>query len=89
MALSRFLNDRIIDHYRQQAIFYQLMQCELLNSHIGDLTHKQVVFAATVDCVDRAKLLRQFPCFAELADDGPVQFHLVDLTGHVEIFRWI
>ena len=65
------------------------MQRELLNSHIADLTHKQVVLAAAVDGVDRAKLLRQLPCSAELADDGSVQFHLVDVTGDVDVVRRI
>src|SRR5437016_144532 len=37
-----------------------LMQRELLNPHIADFAHKQAVLAATVDCVYRAQLLRQF-----------------------------
>ncbi len=37
---------------------HRLAQGDLLNSHIADLTDKQVVLTAAVDGVDRAKLLR-------------------------------
>ena len=62
------------------------MQRQLLNSHVADFTDKQAVFAAAVDGVDGAELLRQLPCFTKFADDGSIQFHLVDLTAGIDIF---
>src|SRR5262245_34992172 len=64
-------------------------QCKPLHSHIRNLTDEQIIFAAAVNRVNRTELFGQLSCFTKLADDGSVQFHLVDLTSHVEVFRWI
>src|SRR6185503_8547717 len=59
------------------------MQDDLLRAPRGDLRYPQLVFVAAVHSVNRAEFLQLFPGLAELADDGAVELHLVDLAGDV------
>src|SRR3989442_545506 len=63
------------------------MQDDLLHAPRRDFGDEELVRVPAVDLVDRAELLELFARFAELADDRPVQLHLVDFAGDVPELR--
>src|ERR1700752_3646990 len=66
-----------------------LLQRHSLHPEISDLADVERAFAATVDRVDGAELLRQLSRPAELADHRAVEAHLVDLAGGIDVCRRI
>src|SRR5262245_39102832 len=65
------------------------MQDDLLRAPRGDFRDPQLVFVAAIHAVNRAELLQLLPGLPELADDGSVELHLVDLASDVTRRRGI
>src|SRR5712671_4314644 len=66
-----------------------LAQRDLLDPQIADFADQQIVLVAAVDGVHGTEFLRHLAGAAEFADDRPVQFHLVDFAGLVDVVRRI
>src|ERR1035437_3031837 len=58
------------------------MQRQLLHTPRNDLAHQQFVLVAAIDFVHGRELAQVLARVSELADNGSVQFHLVNLAGH-------
>ena len=64
-------------------------QRQSLNPHVADLPDEQAVFSAAIHGVHRAELFEQFSGAAELTQNRAIEFHLVDLTCNIDVFRWV
>src|SRR5436190_15142194 len=62
---------------------------QLLHPEIANLADIQRGFSAAVDGADAPELLEELPGAAEPADHRPVETHLVNLAGRVEIGRGV
>ena len=61
------------------------MERQFLYAQIGKLTHKESVFAAAIDGVDRPEFLEHPSGTAKFADYRSVQAHPINLTGAIDI----
>src|SRR6187399_1493847 len=61
---------------------WQRLEEDLLGAPRRDLDHDELVGVAAVDRVDGTELTERLAGFAELADHGAVELHLVDLAAH-------
>src|SRR5690349_2790337 len=58
--------------------YFSWVQGQFLNPPVGDLPHIYFVVFAAVHLVNGAELLQLFTAGAELAENGAIEFHLID-----------
>ena len=83
-ATSSAAAARMSSSWRPHCLRLRRCGCRMIfcTRHARDLRDQQLVLVAAIDLVHRAEFASCLARLAELAEDGAVQFHLVDLAGH-------